>query len=267
MVVIHLKGDGENMYKEQCLVDTTGDVKCGELTLQLTTLQNTRVRLRFMIAAAKFLQKNLADDGLKKTFEGPIAAATDLLSLDHVANRRKVTLAEYLAAADALKGCAIIAYPAACSDSRGGRTPVENLCAQLESEECEDLDHVRSLLSLLDDGARTEDMLPEGATQLWWASKQLHAEDLLSKYSGKNDKTKLVCKITKVGSHAPTKEPPIDAKTQQDMMTYWHRKQEENKKLVADEDISYGNAQWADPKGLKNQFQGTGNISWRPKLG
>eukprot|EP01061_Rhynchopus_euleeides_P027287 TRINITY_DN44421_c0_g1_i1.p2 TRINITY_DN44421_c0_g1~~TRINITY_DN44421_c0_g1_i1.p2 ORF type:complete len:277 (+),score=104.39 TRINITY_DN44421_c0_g1_i1:31-831(+) len=266
MVVILLKGDGENLVKEQCLYETSGDANCGDVTLDLTKLQNMRVRLRFMIAAAKALLKGIKDENLRKVFDGPLQDAAYLLDLARIdTDRRKITYPEYAAAADGLKGCAIIAFPAETSDRRGGRTPVENLCAQLDDEDCENSDHLRCLLSLIDEGAVSEDMLPEGACQLWWASKQLHAEDPVSKYSGRNEKTKLVCKLNKMGGNAPTKEPPISAETQRDMMAYWHKKQEEQKKLVVDEDVSYGNSQWADPKGLKNHFQGTSSISWRPR--
>ena len=268
MVVIHLKGDSETLAKEQCLYDTLSTVTCGDLAEALCRLQNTRVRLRFMISAAKALQKEVADDGVKQTFQGPLDAAAHLLDPARVEqDRRKITQREYDEVADQLRGCAIIAFPAEASDASGGRTPVENLCAKLEDDAYEgDLDHVRCVLALLDPGARTEDMLPEGAVQLWWASKELQASDPLGKYSGKNEKTKLVCKLAKVGASAPTKEPPISAETQRDMMTYWHKKQEEQKKLEVDEDISYGNAQWADPRGLKNHFQGTGDVKWNGKL-
>ena len=266
MVVILLKGDGENLCKEQVLYDTTGDVNCAELTEALTRLQNMRVRLRFMIAGAKTLLKGIKSEETKKVFEGPLQEAAYLLDLARVdVDRKKITMQEYTAAADALKGCAIIAYPAESSDRRGGKTPVENLCHQLDDEDCENPDFLRCLLSLLDEEARTEDMFPEGACQLWWSSKQLHHDDVLSKYSGKNEKTKLVCKLTKMGGSVPTKEPPLSQETQRDMMAYWHKKQEETKKLVVDEDISYGNSEWADPKGLKNHFQGTGGINWRPR--
>eukprot|EP01059_Diplonema_ambulator_P025065 TRINITY_DN42046_c0_g1_i1.p1 TRINITY_DN42046_c0_g1~~TRINITY_DN42046_c0_g1_i1.p1 ORF type:complete len:278 (+),score=78.64 TRINITY_DN42046_c0_g1_i1:116-835(+) len=238
---------------------------CGDITLELTKLQNMRVRVRFMIQAAKALQKEVTDEKIKSVFEAPLAEATALLDLEHITRKRAITLNEYQVVVDTLKGCATIAYPSECTDRRGGRTPVENLCKQLDDESCENPDHIRCLLALIDDGARTDDMLPEGQTQLWWASKQLHSDDLLKKYTGKNEKTKLICKLTKLGSSVPTKEPVIDIQAQQDMMAYWHRKQEENKKLQVDDDISYGNSQWADPKGLKNHFQGTSNISWRPK--
>ena len=36
-------------------------------------------------------------------------------------------------------------------------------------------------------------------------------------------------------------------------------------KLETDNEDSFLNAEWADPHGLKRQFTGTGNISWRPK--
>ena len=259
MVVIHLKGDGENLAKEQILFETSGETNCGDLAIELTKMQNMRVRLRFMVQAAKALKKELGGNELSEKFTEPVAKAEGLLDPEQATvHRKKILMTQYEEAADTLRGCALIAFPGECS------TGIESLCKLLDDDN-EDLEHIRCLLTLLDKDARTDDMLVEGNTQLWWASKQLHHTDVLSKYSGKNEKTKLVCKLTKLGGSVPTKEPAIDSRTQQDMMAYYYKKQEESKKLISDEDINYGNSEWANPKGLKNHFQGTGSINWRPR--
>jgi hypothetical protein len=38
---------------------------------------------------------------------------------------------------------------------------------------------------------------------LWWAGKELHPDKLLNFYTGKNEKTKIIVKLTKTGSGAP----------------------------------------------------------------
>lgn len=48
-------------------------------------------------------------------------------------------------------------------------------------------------------------------------------------------------------------------------MTHYYRKQEEMKKVIEDEDISYGNSEWANPRGLKSQLLGVEHISYKPK--
>jgi len=41
-------------------------------------------------------------------------------------------------------------------------------------------------------------VLDEGATQLWWAGKELQRGKKLQDFIGKNEKTKLIVKIQKV---------------------------------------------------------------------
>lgn len=41
-------------------------------------------------------------------------------------------------------------------------------------------------------------------------------------------------------------------------MAYYHKKQEENKRLMEDAGDEYMNSPWADSKSLKSAFQGIG---------
>lgn len=40
---------------------------------------------------------------------------------------------------------------------------------------------------------------------MWWAGKELLPDKLLNNYTGKNEKTKIVVKLTKSGSGAPAR--------------------------------------------------------------
>lgn len=42
-------------------------------------------------------------------------------------------------------------------------------------------------------------LMPEDECQLWWASKELQRGKNLQDYAGKNEKTKLIVKLQKVG--------------------------------------------------------------------
>ncbi|KAG8590875.1 hypothetical protein GDO81_006951 [Engystomops pustulosus] len=108
-------------------------------------------------------------------------------------------------------------------------------------------------------------VIEEANTQLWWAGKELLRKQKLVDYVGKNEKTKIIVKIQKRGNGAPAREPVISEEEQKKMMMYYHRRQEELKKLEEDEDISYMNADWADSSSLKRQFQGVNDIKWRPR--
>lgn len=49
------------------------------------------------------------------------------------------------------------------------------------------------------------DYLDPKDSTMWWAGKQFRPEKKLSDYSGKNEKTKIIVKITKSGSGAPVR--------------------------------------------------------------
>jgi len=106
--------------------------------------------------------------------------------------------------------------------------------------------------------------LDEGA-ELWFAGKQLEQgqDKHLSDYLGRNDKTKVTVKLQKPGAGAPQREAAIDEKTQKEMMAFYHKKQEELKKLQEDDEDNYLGSAWADPRNLKSTLQGTSGIKFR----
>merc|ERR1719282_465791 len=125
---------------------------------------------------------------------------------------------------------------------------------QMEFEGEEDLSGTQASLEVIDQGA------------LWWAGKELLPEKLLSDYVGKNEKTKVIVKLTKKGSSAPGREQVMSEEEKKQMMAWQYRKQEEMKKLhEADDGDDYYNSPWANSNNLKNQFHGIGNIKWGPK--
>ncbi|CAG9325166.1 unnamed protein product [Blepharisma stoltei] len=59
------------------------------------------------------------------------------------------------------------------------------------------------------------------------------------------------------------REPVVGAETQKNMIAFYHKKQEEAKKLMSVDEDEYLNSAWADPKNLKRQLNGTGDVRWR----
>lgn len=99
---------------------------------------------------------------------------------------------------------------------------------------------------------------------LWFAGKQMMRDEVLSKYTGKNEKCICQAKFTHKGSGAPQRAPAVDEDTQKKMMQFWHKKQEQQKQLEENDEDSYLNSAWANPKAYKNQMQGFGgNIKFR----
>lgn len=87
----------------------------------------------------------------------------------------------------------------------------------------------------------------------------------LGDYLGKNEKTKIIVKITKAGTGAPAREPLVDQEAQIKMMSYYSKKQEDIKKLDQDNDDGYLESAWANPTGLKKDLQGISKVQWKFK--
>ena len=50
------------------------------------------------------------------------------------------------------------------------------------------------------------------------------------------------------------------------MMSHYHKKQEEMKKIESNNEDDFANSSWANPNNLKNHLIGGGKqVSWKPK--
>lgn len=126
-----------------------------------------------------------------------------------------------------------------------------------------DYDEVRQMLEGRHEGAAAAELLEVDKAALWCFSKELQLERPLSDYVGKNDKSKVVAKLQRKGAGAPQREPVVSEEEQKAMIAFYHKKQREAEALAAEEDDSYLNSRWADPKGLKHAFTGIGDVQWR----
>eukprot|EP00730_Choanoeca_flexa_P000168 TRINITY_DN10077_c0_g1_i2.p1 TRINITY_DN10077_c0_g1~~TRINITY_DN10077_c0_g1_i2.p1 ORF type:complete len:288 (+),score=62.10 TRINITY_DN10077_c0_g1_i2:232-1095(+) len=145
---------------------------------------------------------------------------------------------------DKLKGACMIVYPM-------GLPKYDDVQVILDNEE--DLAGKQAAKQVID----------TAQFQLWWAGKELQRGKKLMDFIGKNEKTKIICKIQKRGGGAPVREPVYDEQTQKEMMAYAYKKQEEWKKLETADDDDYMNAEWASSGQLKAQLHGTSGIRWR----
>ena len=104
------------------------------------------------------------------------------------------------------------------------------------------------------------EILDAGDAQLWVAGKEFMRGQLVSDRLGKNEKTKVIAKLQKSGSGAPAREPAVSEEERKAMMAHYFKKQEEMKKLAEQNDDDYLGSSWADPKGMKRNLQGVGDI-------
>ncbi|XP_041354233.1 cilia- and flagella-associated protein 298-A-like [Gigantopelta aegis] len=175
-----------------------------------------------------------------------IKEAKDLISKKKVDANVMVTLATVKEALDILRGAVMIVYPM-------GLPPHDTI--KEEFENTEDLSGTQALL----------DVIEPPKASLWWAGKEMIRGKKLLDFVGKNDKTKIVVKIQKVGQGAPSREQVVSPEQQKEMMAYYYKKQEEWKKLQADSEDAYMDSEWADSHQLKRQFHGIKDVKWGPR--
>jgi len=171
--------------------------------------------------------------------------AKEMISKKRVDRDDCLTFAQVQEAMQILKGAVMIVYPM-------GLPPHDPVRAELENNE--DLSGTQASLEVME----------SANSALWWAGKEMLRGKLLSDFIGKNEKTKVVCKLQKKGSGAPAREPVVNEKEQKEMMAYYYRKQEEFKKLTEEASESHLDSAWADNTNLKRQFQGLANIQFKP---
>lgn len=285
MVLLDVKR-GEK--KNEFLFETTVKANVGDLTRELCDLHNLRLKVLRLAGTCKELAKHgplrpeetrgISDstgsvstldvnaygtptnpdqygyrtgcppppevaEVLTRTADEAEAAVSHTL----VAQKRTITKQMCQVQIDNMRGAVMIAYPAY------HKLPVYDPTRQ-ELEDKEELDGHSEL----------QDVLDHLQTNLWWAGKELQGSQTLEQYVGKNEKTKILCKLSPKSSGAPVREPRIDEQTHKAMLAHYYKKQEEDKKLRDNDDDAYLDAQWANPKALKDTLVGGGRpISWK----
>ncbi|KAF5302221.1 hypothetical protein FQA39_LY10260 [Lamprigera yunnana] len=171
---------------------------------------------------------------MQNVLNNTIKEAKDLIHKKLVKEDKCLTLENVQKAINLLKGAVMIVYPM--------KLPPHDVI-RMEFENIEDLAGTQASLEVVD---------PTTA-QLWFCGKELY----------RNGK-KVIMKLSKRGQGAPGREPVMTEYERKQWMLQAYRRQEELKKLDADDDDSYLNSDWADSGNLKRAFHGMKNISWRP---
>lgn len=112
------------------------------------------------------------------------------------------------------------------------------------------------------------EILDPEKTSLWCAGKEFQCDNnqKVSDRLGKNEKTKVICKLTREGSGAPGREPIVKEEERKAMMAHYFKRQEDLKKLAEADDDDYLNSQWADTREMKRNLQGLGSGIKAPGL-
>ena len=178
---------------------------------------------------------------IKKTVED--ARAT--IDPKRVKRKEVLTLEEMVEKIENIRGAVMICYPE-------GLPPYDTCRLELDGDDSGAV------------GAAGAAILVADETSMWWAGKEFPRGQLLSKRVGRNEKTKIVVKLTKRGGGAPAREPVVSEAERKAMMAHYFKKQEEMKKLAEDDDDNFEGASWADPKAMKRNLVGAaGGVAFR----
>lgn len=97
---------------------------------------------------------------------------------------------------------------------------------------------------------------------LWTCNKEFIRGQLVSDRLGSrhNEKTKIIVKLTTKASGPPVREPIVSEAERHAMAAFYFKRQEELKSLAMADEDDYLNSQWADPKGMRRNLQGLGDV-------
>lgn len=282
MVLLHVKRDHKDLF----IYETSCQTSLDDITTEVTEISNAALFLQTLASEVKELSKfgpfrSIEDleqhlqsleletksthkRKLRENDEDPtgrrvgvaptqeaqstllsmVESAEALFSKERIKRREPLTLDNIEEEFNKLKGAVMIVYPE-------GLPPHDSVSMLLQRQD----------VAL---GEKKKELLGTSDSVLWWAGKRLYREKSLKDYIGRNEKTKIVAKIQGPTSGPPPREDPIDKETQKDLLSYWYKKQQIEKELAENDDDSYLNSEWANPHHLKNEFQNTSKISYKP---
>jgi hypothetical protein len=155
----------------------------------------------------------ILDDDITNTILKACSEAKYVISIKKVEDKCITKVKDLTEQLDFLKGGLMMGYPA-----YAGLPEWEPARQILE----ENSDLLRKEVANLD-------YINFDTAALWYAGKELERGKKLFEYIGKNEKTKIVCKVSKKGNGAPVREPLVDKETHKKMLSYYFKKQEEQK--------------------------------------
>jgi hypothetical protein len=108
--------------------------------------------------------------------------------------------------------------------------------------------------------AAAQELLDVERATLWLAAKEFKRDQTVGDRVGKNEKTKVICKLQQTGAGPPAREPVVSEEERKAMMAFYFKKQEEMKRLAEANDDDYLSSAWADPKQLQRSLRGVGSV-------
>eukprot|EP00999_Lentomonas_sp_LEN2_P000036 NODE_1033_length_1044_cov_138.172301_g989_i0.p1 GENE.NODE_1033_length_1044_cov_138.172301_g989_i0~~NODE_1033_length_1044_cov_138.172301_g989_i0.p1 ORF type:complete len:261 (+),score=42.23 NODE_1033_length_1044_cov_138.172301_g989_i0:164-946(+) len=242
------------------LYHTTTDTPIDKAMREATQIWNDRIRLSWFVTCSKTLLKEHQNQSCNQLQQAMLEADTYLNEV--TSGKPRINKPEELEGLiQNIQGAVKIAYVEEASD-------LEKLNKQLGDLDVDTQDQMRKqmILNVVAEAnvADANEMLDPATTVCWACGKRWDRSEPVSKYTGRNEKTTMKIKLTEPNAGAPARSPPISQKEQGEMLEWWHKKQEREKIMAQDDDLSYANGTWADSKQLSNHLQGLSDVKLPP---
>lgn len=186
---------------------------------------------------------------LSEIIERVASDAEEAISKNNATRKIAISLATLQEKLDNIRGAVTMAYPMGLPEYDTVRLTIENN-------------------SGLEGTSAGQELLDPSTSELWIASKMLDRSpgSIIADRLGRNDKTKVICKLQKPGAGAPGREAGVSEEEKKAMMAYYFKKQEELKKLSENDEDNYLHSAWADPKQLQRSLRGQDDSIRAPGL-
>ena len=271
MVLIHLKSalSSSNGGNDEFLYETKSSTKVDDLIASVVSINNARLRSSLIVDSVRGLA----------TY-GPMKHPDSTTSEQAMTGRHTPDPSGLRTGNPPDEKMAVILHQAATAlEDYVGRTQVEKKVALTLRDIDEKIKNVRDAVDLayptglpeteltrmaLEDPFNNEKLnLPlvdATHSSLWAFGKEFVRGQLVSDRLGTNEKTKVICKLTLKDAGPPPREAIVSEAERNAMASYYHKRQEELKRLADADDDDYLNSDWANPKGMKNSLQGLSDV-------
>ena len=183
-------------------------------------------------------------DNMREVLNNSVKDAKEMISKENVKKNNSMTWEVIRSTLDLLQGAVSIVYPM-------GLPEYDPIRMEFENRE-----------NLVGSQAST-DVLDGTQAVLWFSTKELCRGKHLKDYLGRNEKSKVIIKLSTKSQGQPVREPVFSEEDQKRMMLANHKRREELLALEKASDDSYLNSPWADPNTMKSKLTGMNNISWK----
>lgn len=296
MVVIHIKkGDGDGF-----LYETTCDTSNDTIIREIVNVFNLRLVLVQLVGGLRQLAKygpmkhpeKQSLDEIDEKYNGTVidkneyyeadpsgirtgngvgpqmtemiervcADTETVLDKNNVTRKVATTRAVLTEKLENMRGVVIMAFPQ-------GLPEYENVRIAIEENSSSNMNgtpnpNYRGGVSSagLDGTPAAVEFLEEDTAELWIASRCLDRREKFCDRYGRNEKTKLIGKMQKLGGGAPGREAAVSEEERKAMMAFYFKKQEEAKKIAENNEDDYLNSVWANPKQLQQSLRGQGVV-------